>query len=279
MLFTTIENYLCQELDLTNSSDYTLYQIDGLNPVTAAINMTEFATGDGAIFNSCRLSTRNIVLYIKINPNIEKNRLKLYSYFKVKSNVTLRFRNESLNVYITGKVESFELSQFENPQIAQISIICNDPYFKASESEIVEFSNVVSLFEFPFAIEEPGIEFSRIENVSTKIINAGEIDAGITIQLQARSDQILNPTIYNRTKNEFFALNYELQNQEIITITTQFNNKKIESSVNGNILYAVADGSTWLQLAPGENEISFSCDHNENYLIVSVEYTSLYEGI
>lgn len=279
MLFTTIENYAGKVLDLTYSQDYTLYQVDGLNPVNATINTTEFATGDGAVFNSCRLGTRNIVLYIHINPNIEQNRLKLYSFFRVKSDVTLRFRHESLSVWITGRVESFELSHFTNSQVAQISIICSDPYFKSSTTELIEFSNIISLFEFPFSIAEEGIEFSRIENVSTKIINAGELETGMTIKLFSTSDFVLNPTIYNRTTNEYIGLNYDFAEGETVTITTHFNNKKVISDVSGNLLYTVKDGSTWLQLVPGENEITFECDEGENDLTVSVEYTTLYEGI
>ena len=282
MIFTKVKTAKNNVLDFTNSNKYCLYDIDGLNPVTATINTTEFATSDGAMFNSSRIGTRNIVLYIKIFPDIEKNRLNLYSFFKIKSDVTLYFRHDSLNVYITGKVESFELDHFSNSQVAQISILCADPYFRSTESQLIEFSNVISLFEFPFSIAEDGIEFSRIEKVKTKIINAGEMATGVTIQLYASTDQILNPVIYNLTNNTYFGLNFDMNQGDLITITTHFNNKKVtllRDGVETNILYAVQDGSTWLQLAPGENELSYSCDEGENNLTVSVEYTELFEGV
>ena len=282
MIFTKVKTAKNNVLDFTNSNKYCLYDIDGLNPVTATINTTEFATSDGAMFNSSRIGTRNIVLYIKIFPDIEKNRLNLYSFFKIKSDVTLYFRHDSLNVYITGKVESFELDHFSNSQVAQISILCADPYFRSTESQLIEFSNVISLFEFPFSIAEEGIEFSRIEKVKTKIINAGEMATGVTIQLYASTDQILNPVIYNLTNNTYFGLNFDMNQGDLITITTHFNNKKVtllRDGVETNILYAVQDGSTWLQLEPGENELSYSCDEGENNLTVSVEYTELFEGV
>ena len=282
MIFTKVKTAKNNVLDFTNSNKYCLYDIDGLNPVTATINTTEFATSDGAMFNSSRIGTRNIVLYIKIFPDIEKNRLNLYSFFKIKSDVTLYFRHDSLNVYITGKVESFELDHFSNSQVAQISILCADPYFRSAESQLIEFSNVISLFEFPFSIAEEGIEFSRIEKVKTKIINAGEMSTGVTIQLYASTDQILNPVIYNLTNNTYFGLNFDMNQGDLITITTHFNNKKVtllRDGVETNILYAVQDGSTWLQLEPGENELSYSCDEGENNLTVSVEYTELFEGV
>ena len=84
MIFTKVKTAKNNVLDFTNSNKFCLYDIDGLNPVTATINTTEFATSDGAMFNSARIGTRNIVLYIKIYPEIEQNRLLLYSFFTIK---------------------------------------------------------------------------------------------------------------------------------------------------------------------------------------------------
>lgn len=282
MIFSKVKTSRNTVLDFTNSNKFCLYDIDGLNPVTATINTTKFATSDGAMFNSARIGTRNIVLYVKIYPEIEQNRLLLYSFFKIKSDVTLYFRHDSLSVYITGKVESFELDHFSNSQVAQISILCADPYFRAAETQTVEFSNVIALFEFPFMNPPVGLEFSRIEKVKTKIINAGEMPTGVTIQLYAKTSEVLNPVVYNLTNNTFFGLNFDMNQGDLITITTHFNNKKVtllRDGVETNILYAVQEGSTWLELESGENEISYSCDEGENNLTVSVEYTALFEGI
>lgn len=282
MIFTKVKTSNNSTLDFTNSKRFCLYEIDGLNPATAIINTTEFATSDGAMFNSARIGTRNIVLYIQILTEIEKNRLLLYSFFKIKSDVTLYFRHDSLNVYITGKVESFELDHFSNSQTAQISILCANPYFNAAETQTIEFSNVLSLFEFPFTNPPQGLEFSRIEKTKTKIINAGEMLTGLTIQFYANSDEIQNPAVYNLTNNTFFGLNFDMMEGDLITITTHFNNKKVtllRDGVETNILYAVQEGSTWLQLEPGENEISYSCEKGENNLVVTAVYTELFEGI
>lgn len=282
MIFSKVKSERNEELNLEYSSNYVLYDIDGLSPVSATINTTEFATSDGAAFNSSHIGTRNIVLYIQILEPIETNRLNLYKIFKIKSDVTLYFRNDSRNVFVSGKVESFELDHFSNSQVAQISIICSDPFFKSTETQIVEFSNVIALFEFPFSIAKEGIEFSRLENVTTKIINAGEMETGITIQLFAGANEISNPVIYNNTNNTYFGLNFDMLQGDLITITTQFNNKKVtltRDAITTNILYAVQSGSTWLTLESGENEITFYCDKGENDLTVTIENVAQFEGI
>ena len=115
-----------------------------------------------------------------------------------------------------------------------------------------------------------------------QIINAGEIATGVTIQLYASTDDVSNPVVYNLTNNTYFGLNIEMKKGDLITITTHFNNKKVTLLRDGetaNILYSVQEGSTWLQLESGENEISYSCDKGKNDLVVSVEYTELFEGI
>ena len=71
MIFLKIKTENNEILDFAKSKQYCLYDIDGLNPVAATINTTEFATSDGAMFNSARIGTRNIVLYIKIYPEID----------------------------------------------------------------------------------------------------------------------------------------------------------------------------------------------------------------
>ena len=150
------------------------------------------------------------------------------------------------------------------------------------QNQIVEFSNVVALFEFPFMNPPEGLEFSHIERVKAKIINAGEIATGVTIQLYASTDDVSNPVVYNLTNNTYFGLNFEMKKGDLITITTHFNNKKVTLLRDGetaNILYSVQEGSTWLQLESGENKISYSCDKGKNDLVVSVEYTELFEGI
>lgn len=282
MIFTKAKSERNQILDFSNSTKYCLYDIDGLNPVAATINTTEFATSDGAMFNSARIGTRNVVLYIKIYPEIEKNRLALYSIFRIKSDVVLYFRHDSLDVFISGKVESFELDHFSNSQVAQISLLCSDPYFRSATSHLVEFSNITSLFEFPFMNPPEGLEFSRIDKSETKIINAGELPAGVTLRLFANSSDVQNPTIYNKTNNTFFALDFDMEQGDLITVTTHFNNKRVillRNGVETNILYAVKEGSTWLQLEPGENEISFTCSRGANDLDLQVEYTEMFEGI
>ena len=66
----TVTNYLGESLLLELSNPWevgiAITKIEGLGPVKASINSTEISSGDGARFNSARISTRNIVFTFRI---------------------------------------------------------------------------------------------------------------------------------------------------------------------------------------------------------------------
>ena len=57
-------NQYGDELDLTGRRDMALTRPDGFHPADAIINMDALALNDGALFNSSRVGTRNIVLTV-----------------------------------------------------------------------------------------------------------------------------------------------------------------------------------------------------------------------
>ena len=194
----------------------------------------------------------------------------------------LYFKNKNRNIFIDGYVETFENNLFGITQQPQISIICPDPFFKQLGKSTIEFSNTISLFEFPFAISEEGIEFSQIENSIIKTVFAGDIKTGIIITFAAMTDQILNPVIYNRTNQTFFGLNITLQKGYIIIVDTNIGKKSatlIRNSVKINVIDKLKKNSTWIQLVPGTNEISFDADKGVENLNLSISFTQKYGGV
>ena len=141
-------------LTLTNrETEFQVESIRGLSPVPAQVNMTPMAGLDGAQFNSAKIQTRNIVIMLRIRGDVEKNRLTLYRFFRTKEKHRFYFSNESRSVYTDGYVESAEVDLFELGQRLQISIICPNPFFQSDEEKSVGITNIVPLFEFPFAID------------------------------------------------------------------------------------------------------------------------------
>lgn len=283
MYTLNVKNDKGEVLSLSSNEDYTVYRVEGLAPPKITINSSVNTTQDGKVINSTRMETRNIVIYLAIEGDIEANRIKLYRYFPPKKTITIYFSNGSRDVYIDGVVELIECDLFSNKQIAQISVICPKPYFKDVEVLTTAFSDVSSLFSFPFAIEKEGIEISAITtNIRKLIVNTGDVSTGIIIELFATSGQVVNPVIYdvlNRTK---IKLNVTLLQSDLIRINTNVGEKSIElirSGVSSNAMGYMSPDSTWLHMGTGDNTFTYECESGGSNLQITFRTTALYGGV
>ena len=284
MLSVIVENKYQQQLNLTTNDSYALIQVTGLTPPASTINTATTATKDGSVFNSSRMNNRNIVLTIVPLGNVEKSRINLYNYFKSKQYIKLYLENNTRSVWIDGYIESIEGDLYaEDAEKIQISIICNDPYFKDTETGVYMFSNVESGFSFPFSIAEtPGVPISELsEYVEVNVYNASDYETGLVLTLTANGG-VVNPTIYNMTTNENFSLNITMETGEIITIDTRPGSKSVKLNRNGtisNILNNMVIGSEWITLTVGDNVFSYTTDTGSEYLYVIANAQPIYEGI
>lgn len=278
-----VKNRNGEVLNLSSSKDYIVYKIEGLAPPKVNVNSSVNSTQDGSVINSVRMDNRNLVLYLAIDGDIEKNRIKLYKYFPPKSTVTIYFSNDSRKVCIEGSVELIECDMFTNKQVAQISIICPKPYFKAIDELTTSFGDVSSLFEFPFSISASGIEISAIStNVRKNIINAGDTDTGIIIELFAAAGQVVNPIIYDVFKRTKIKLNVNMLQSDLITINTNVGEKSITLTRNGvssNAMGYLSSDSTWLQFYAGDNIFTYECESGGSNLQITFKTTALYGGV
>lgn len=153
-MYTLIaENKYGQQIELTDNEAYVIMSIEGLAPPDATINTSKNANADGSVYNSSYVNDRQIIITMAINYPAEDNRIALYTYFKTKMPITLYYENDTRDVYINGYVQNFTVDHFAKKQIAQITIQCPKPLFKDVDDNSQTLSQVVSLFQFPFAIE------------------------------------------------------------------------------------------------------------------------------
>ena len=277
-----VENERGEALELTKNPNYTVYKIEGLNPPQATINSSVNTTTDGSSINSVRLENRNIVIYATIEGDVEANRINLYKYFPVKKTVKLYFSNRSREVYIEGKVELIECDLFSNKQVAQISIICPKPYFKAVDELVTLFSDVSALFSFPFSIGSAGVEVSAITtNIRRSIINTGDVDTGVIIKLFA-TGSVVNPVIYDVLKRTHLKLNFTLLAGDTIVINTNVGEKSIElirDGVTTNAMGYMAQSSAWFVLESGDNVFAYDAESGSSNLQLTFTTAILYSGV
>lgn len=283
MLHVIAENKYQQQINLTANGNYALLSVGGLTPPTATINTAVIATSDGAVFNSSRVGMRNIVLTIAPLNSVETSRINLYTYFKSKQYIKLYLENNTRSVWIDGYIESIDGDLYSDAEQMQISIICPDPYFKDTETGHYTFSNVVSLFQFPFAIEEtPGIPISQLNAfVRIAVNNNSDDETGVLIHMIANG-AVTNPTIYNTTTNENFSLDITLQNGDEINIDTRRGKKSVtltRNAVTTNILNDMTQDSEWLNLIVGDNIFTYTAASGAQNLDITVYLQPVYEGV
>lgn len=274
-------------IDFSTNRKFCIYKIDGLCPPSAALNFSTIANVDGKVYNSGRINERNIVLYVKIYADVETNRNILYSHFPVGQKVRIFYRNDLHDVYIDGYVESFECDFFVNNEIAQISIICNDPYFRSLEKQSVSMSIVNNMFEFPFSIAvNESIVISDRNYYVTEKINPGLVSTGIIVEFEAIGDGVLHPWLTNSTTHQTMKLSGResvLNTGEKIIVNTNKHNlsitKILVDGTSKNILNTMDTGFQWVQLAPGDNYITFGADAYPESLLVNVSFEKLLLGV
>lgn len=279
----TVRNYRNESAkivlrDENPSHGMLISQIDGLGPPKASINLLNFASKDGGLFNSSRVDERNVVihLYFTDAPTIEDARLNVYRYFPIQKKCRLRVETDRRKAQIYGYVESVEPEIFSDMEGAQVSIICPDPYWCSIEdggTQETSFSGENSIFQFPFlneSLSERLIELSGVSRYTEKILDyGGDVECGIYAVLSVVDslEEVGVPESFelsNLTTVETLHLNFNgltLSENDEIRIDTTFGNKSIYLYHNGgrtNLLNRLDTASEWVHITRGENTIRYS---------------------
>lgn len=283
-----VENTNGQILTLSqNESKFQIVDIDGLNPPKAILNSSIIAGMDGAKFNSSRLDVRNIVITLRLNGNVEENRIFLYQYFRTKQWCKIYYKNSTRDVFIEGYVENIDCSLFTKSELMQISIICYNPYFREAKEIVDDISKALAAFVFPFAFgdgdeTDPKIEFSTIDNTRiTNVKNNSEFETGVIIELTFNGE-VVNPTIKDTVTGNTFGITGTYGIGDRIVIDTNKGNKSItlyENGVPSNIFNKIVKGSTWFQLQIGDNYYAYLATSGAEFIYIVFKHHTIYEGV
>ena len=266
---------------------YQVVSIQGLNPPPAQINTTNIVNMDGSRYNSAKLLTRNLVITIRINGEVEQNRLRLYRYFKTKEWCTFYYKNDSVDVNIAGYVESVECDLFSRSEMAQISILCPFPYFRSVSQIVADSSTVFSTFVFPFSINiDDPVVISSIDPDSEGYIdvyNGSESETGVLLEIDF-DDAFNSVAVKNTTTGDEMTLNYAFEAGDKVLINTTRGEKSVilaRGSIFTNIFSSLAPGSVFFQLVMGVNRFQYLVNGVENTedVFLIFKYYTLYRGV
>lgn len=282
MLELIVENKYGQKLNLTGNRNYTVTPVTGLTQSTAVINRSTIATQHGSKFNSSRKGERFITFIVYPERDIEKSRLNLYKYIRTGEYVKLYLKNNSRAVWIEGHAEVVEGDLYAQKQQINVSIICEDPFFKAVDKAVESFAVVEGEFTFPFSISEEGTVISTYYTYREKdIVNESDEEIGCVVDVTAIGDAV-KPTIYNNTTEEAFTVNHEFILGDIVRIDTRSGKKSVTLIRDGesiNILNKTERSNKWIKLLPGVNTFGYYAMGGTECLQIKVTMQTVYGGI
>lgn len=297
-----VTNYTDQtlllELENPEQSGFLITDISGLGPPKATINMSPNGSLDGSIFNTAKISERNIVISLKfIGDDVETLRQKTYKYFPIKSVVKLQITTNNRKCMINGIVESNEPTIFDPQCGAQISMLCPDPYFvdcgELAEKSTV-FYGISPLFSMPFSnddLTEKLISFGEIDNRSEQLIKyEGDANVGMVIIIKALGTA-KNVTLYNSFNKTILRLDTAklqaltgsgIKVGDEIVISTTVESRTVtllRDGIKTNILNCLGKFPQWIMLTPGDNIMACAAEEGFQNLMITMSYKTIYEGV
>ena len=289
------------ELDLANpwAGGIAVVGASGLGPADGTINTVNFATSDGALFNSSRIKSRDIELHLKfLGSDIEAVRHRLLRYFRVKHPITLDFITDYRHTYITGHVEKNEIDIFSNSEGADLTIVCPNPFFKlrdpAKGKNSVRFTTSTPSFEFEFQdpnSDSPTLIFGEMTSTGeTVVVYEGDADASTIVDIQflgpASGVKLYNTTTQTRINidtNEISRLlGSTIRAGDRLSISSGVGDKYVKAYRDGkvyNALSALDKDSDWIFLTPGDNLITVRADTGIDNVSAIISFENLYESI
>lgn len=249
------------------------------------INTTKAVEQNGVYLNNSFLDSRDISIKGAILgrgnsiSNLKNNLIKIINPLEPLTFIINDKKIEciaSSTVKFDEKTAKFDYIEFF------IELFCPDPFFMDLETKIVDMSSWTNNFSFELEIPNDGIEFGMKTSESIiNLVNSSSIKTGLVIKILAKAD-CLNPRIINILTQEYIKINTTITAGDIITINTNFGNKRVELTKNGltqNIINKLDINSVFLQLASGDNLLKLEAENGISNLSCQIFYTNKYLGV
>lgn len=262
-----------------------IMDINGLYPVSISgfgtsvtLNIQETAGADGGTLVSSSIPTRSIGFQLKSNVIEDKKKIK--KAFRPKKKAWLYYSNEFGEVTkLEFETEECEISPIVFPVTADITIKCENPYFRSIEEIKVVMQGMASYFQFPFTFPDGEFYISKATTSQfTNIDNKSDVDVGYVISLKAIA-LVSNPSIENVDTGEKMRIEFEMQAEDEIRINTNQGEKSvtlIRSGVESDILNHIAQDFIFFPLYIGRNYLKHDADNGLDALKISLVYSECY---
>lgn len=283
------KNNMGQSITLSNTRPFILEKIQNTGGVKSTLITTKAPYQDGKSYHGSVIEDRIIPITGAIvgenQKDIDIKKKELCKIFNNKCYGELIYINNAGEYKIKCVVESSPVFNEKIGTIQKflIQLYCPSPYWSDIEENKTEIALWSSDFEFPIEIPEEGINLGHREsNLIVNINNTGDVECGLRAELKALAT-VKNPSIFNIETREFIKVKKSLHAGDILIISTEFANKKVEllrgNGLRENVFNYIDLNSDFFQLVPGENLLRYDAEEGIDNLELSIFYKNLYLGV
>ena len=284
------ENDRGERVEIAYSFPFFLQQIIGVDGTDAEITSSKGVGQDGTTIENVNLGPRPLQIIGSIKgtskEELAKYRAKLLKVFNPKIEGTLQYEYGDIKRKIRVQVDSapvfskaFQTFEYLN---FIVDLIAPNPYWQDLSQTKSEIAIWQGAFEFPLELLAEGIEMGyREPSLIVNVLNQGDVACGMKIQFKALAT-LTNPSLFNINTREEFKINKIMEAGEVITVTTHFQNKRVQLNKNGVVTNAfnwIVPTSVFLQLDIGDNLFRYDAEEGIDNLEVSIWHNSQYLGV
>lgn len=258
-------------LGVTTKESLLIRKVTGLNPADIDLFIGDYAR-DGGTYQGRRVGNRNIVMTLDLNPNpalgetISGLRDLLYKTFVDPlvdaDHVELVLHSDDGRVRnLFGYTEKFETEIFEIETLAQISMLCPDPYIR-DLSETVLVNTTGTWVSVPFTY-------------------GGTAETGFVAQINISAD---TPTLTIKNNAKTMVINHAFLAGDIVYVNTNRGSRSLTYTRGGTnypLLANLTSTSTWLELHSQTNTMNVYGAAPANLVagVKSLTYRAAYWGV
>lgn len=275
-----------QEITLSNSRPFYFSSIE--NAASSSTNVITSSRDHGFDIDSISLKEKSLPVIGGIEGFNKEELDRKRIYLTKVLNPLLKGELIYINNGITRKIDVYVESTTFKPQVANlqeflIQFIAPMPFWKDIETKKTNIALWEPNFDFELEVEDEGIDLgNRVSNLICTINNTGDIECGMKIQFRALAT-VVNPSLININTRDFIKINKTLNQGDILEVTTEYANKKIEllksNGIRENVYHWIDLESEFLQLDIGDNLFRYDAESGIDNLEVSIYHTNLYIGI
>lgn len=273
-----------ESITLKQSRPYFLTKIDGTGNIRQTINTFKAPDQDGAFYISSTLDMRNITLEGTVIADTPDEAYELRKHFlnifSPKLRGTLLYRERQIACVV--EEAGFTVSTRHRIPNFFVSLLCPSPFFETPDEVRQELASWIPMFEFELEIPETGMEFGmRQPSQIITVSNIGDVACGCEIVFRALGT-VTNPELLNIDTGEYIRLLTTMNAGDEIRVYTHFAGKRVvrvEGSTETNAFSLLDTGSTFFQLAAGQNILRYDASVNMELLEVSLYYRPQFLGV